>query len=542
MNLSKPPYFRKFKALTLEHASITMATFLDVLAGVYGDRTCFMCEDDGREISYRQARDFMNRAGYVLKRHGIQPGDRIVVCTSNRIELALICYAVMKIGAIAVPLNFMFKAGEIRYIVENCGARAIVTDAEVFEDNIRDRGSIPGVETWIFLGDSPPAGCISLVKEMAGAPGSLDPHPLGDDDVVGIFYTSGTTGFPKGAMLTNKGFLKQIVRRATWVTGMLWTTGMHTVYHALPLSHMMGFAVTLIMICSAVPIVFSKRFDPQKTLSVIGRRGITIFVGVPAMYAMMLREHPETYNLTSIRAWGSAADVIPLDHIRTFQGLARRPFLGLFRIRPFFVEYYGQVETSGITCIKITPPFRAYKTACVGVRLPGVKLRITDESGKTLGRGKIGELMVKGDNVTKGYWGRQDAASGAFMNDGWFHTGDLARKSLFGFLYFVDREKDVIKSGGYSIFSREVEEELMKHPKVADAAVIGVPHEVKGEVPVAAVVLRAGEGAAPEEILEWAKENIAFYKAPRQVRIVPELPRGMTLKVQKKDLKKLFIL
>jgi long-chain acyl-CoA synthetase len=283
-----------------------------------------------------------------------------------------------------------------------------------------------------------------------------------------------------------------------------------------------------------------RHFDPNKVLALIEEHSATLFVGVPAMYAFLLACEPEKYDLSSLRLLGSSADAMPPEHIEKLRALAARP--GLIRKRkPLFAEAYGMVELTGLAALK--PAFRwlDWPAGCVGFTAPPTRARVADDRGGKARRGEAGELLVKGPGVTKGYWNNLEATELA-MVDGWLRTGDMAKKDRWGRIFFVDRVKDVIKCGGYSVFSVEVEEEILQHPAVEEAAVIGIPHRTMGHVPAAVVCLREGSSASEEELAAWCRDNIASYKAPRMVRLIPlnEMPYGVTLKIMKKDLRERF--
>jgi long-chain acyl-CoA synthetase len=296
----------------------------------------------------------------------------------------------------------------------------------------------------------------------------------------------------------------------------------------------MGMWICVIQFAMGLPWYFLNRFDPEKCLRLMEKERATAFLGVPAMYAMLLNAGVDKYNLEGMRLWGSAADKMPREHIRKIQGMGSKGLLF-----PFFVELYGQVETSGLGTFRLLLPWMNPAIGGMGLPLPWIKMRVVDENGNPVRRGKVGEVEMKGGNVLQGYWGRRDATKQAF-NKGWFRTGDLARQGRLGLFYFVDRKSDRIKCGGYSVFSAEVEEEMQAHPRIEEVAVIGVPDEVKGEIPIAVVTLRQGEQASPQEILEWARQNIAHYKCPRRIEIIDEMPYGATQKMLKKELRRRF--
>lgn len=521
----------------------------DLMARIYGDRSGFIVEEPlpyriyppgTTRLTFSDWSVLTHRLANVLHdRLGVRKGDRVAIVPMNGVEVPALIMAVMKMGAVAVPMNYMLRGNEIKYIVEDSGARVLITDPEVFEGNIKDRSLIPTVEKWVMAGiaGEAPEGFESLDLLLEDAPEHFPPAGVGVDDVVGIFYTSGTTGFPKGATVTSRGLLRTQMKAAVLLPMGMKDFGVL----ALPLAHVFGFAISIMGSTAGVGGVIVKRFDPHKVLSLIEKHQATLFVGVPAMYAFLLASEPEKYDLTSLRLLGSSADAMPPEHIRRMQELAsRRGPLGRMR-KPLFAEAYGMVELTGMAALK--PAFRwlEWPEGCVGVPVYPVRARVADERGDRVARGEVGELLVKGPGVTKGYWNNPAATSAAMVN-GWFRTGDMAKKDRWGRIYFVDRVKDVIKCGGYSVFSVEVEEEILAHPEVEEAAVIGVPHRKMGEVPVAIVCVSDGSTLSEEELAFWCSENIASYKAPRHVRIIPweEMPYGMTLKIMKKDLRDRF--
>jgi acyl-CoA synthetase (AMP-forming)/AMP-acid ligase II len=530
--------------------NVTMADHPDLLARVYGDRSGFIVEDplpysifppDTTYLTFKDWNAFTHRIANVLaNKLGVRRGDRVAIIPMNGVEVPATIMAVMKIGAIAVPLNYMLRGNEIKYIVEDSGARVLMTDPEVFTKNIKDRSLLPTVEKWVMAGISgeAPEGFESLDLLLTEVPDHFPPVGVGMDDVVGIFYTSGTTGFPKGAMVTSRGLLSTQKRAAVILPigkkdfGIL----------ALPLAHMFGFAISIMGSCAGVGGCVVRRFDPYKVLSLIEKHHATHFVGVPAMYSFLLACNPERHDLTSLRMLGSSADAMPPEHIRRLQELASRPgFMGRTK-KPLFAEAYGMVELTGLAALR--PAFRwlHWPDGCVGVPVFPVRARVADASGKKLKAGEAGELLVKGPGVTKGYWNNPAATRSAMVN-GWFRTGDVAKKDRWGRIFFIDRVKDVIKCGGYSVFSVEVEEEILQHPDVEEAAVIAVPHRAMGEVPLAVVCVAEESALTEAELIGWCAENIASYKAPRHVRIVPweEMPYGMTLKIMKRELRDRFV-
>lgn len=546
INRKTPSVVKRFKKLVIEKNKITTANFLDHLTELYGDKTIVLLEEKTNYsflntdvLSYRNLLEIANRMGNALKELGIRRGDRVVVYMRNRLELALSCYALFKIGAVAIPLNHLLRGNEVSFIVRDCESETVLTHKLVFETGIKDFKTIPSVKKWVFheKGEDVPQGGISFLELIEKASPHLEPVDVAPDDLAGIFYTSGTTGFPKGAQMTSENLIVNNVR----VPGVIFAFSPLSLKNDMgisvqPISHIMGFGMFLLRLTLGVPFVVLERFEADKVMEAIEKRGVTIFIGVPAMYAMMLKAGAgKKYNLSSVNLWVSGSDALPPEHRDAFKKLGGFKILGRRVGDALFIEGYGQAETSPTSTIKLDLPITK-GAGCIGWPLPGVEIKIADPNGNEVKKGEVGELWVRGKHVMKGYW-KDGKATESAIRDGWLRSGDLVRKGKWGLLYLVDREKDVIKVGGYSVFSREVEEEMLAHPDIAEVAVIGIPHDVKGQVPIAVVTLKPHAKTDAHAILQWAKENIAPYKAPRYIEIVDELPRNPTMKVDKKLLK-----
>lgn len=537
--------FEKLRMATAR--GITMANHPDLMARVYGEKSGFMWErplpysiypPDTRRVDFAEWAVLVHRLANVLKALGVERGERVAIIPGNGIEVVALIMATIKVGGIAVPMNYMLRANEVKHIVEDSGARILFTDPEVFATSIRDTSRFGTIEKWVMTGISgeAPEGFESMDLLLAGAGDHCEHADISPEDVVAVFYTSGTTGFPKGAMVTSNGLLESQRRAALLLPLNMKDFGILS----LPLAHIFGFAIAIMGSCAGVGGYIMRYFDPKKVLSLIEEHQATLFVGVPAMYAFLLANNPEEYDLSSLRLLGSSADAMPPEHIEKLRELASRR--GLVRKRkPLFAEAYGMVELTGLAALK--PALRGlnWPAGCVGFPIYPVRARVVDLRGNKVKRGEAGELLVKGPGVTKGYWNNPKATKLA-IKDGWLRTGDMVKRDRWGRIFFVDRVKDVIKCGGYSVFSVEVEEEILQHPGVGKAAVIGIPHKTMGQVPVAVVCIREGSDLDEEELAGWCRENIASYKAPRIVKIVPweEMPYGVTLKIMKKDLRDRF--
>jgi acyl-CoA synthetase (AMP-forming)/AMP-acid ligase II len=438
-------------------------------------------------------------------RDKIQPGDSVVVNAPNGYDFFLICMAVMATGGVAVPVNPQMREEEIAYVKDDSGAALTIQSAD----------------------------------EVMGEP--VEAVEASADDVAGVFYTSGTTGKPKGAKLSHKALLGSGIMMAAYPAQLRRDEAVS----GMPVAHIAGFSILMMLACGGIPVFLLPKFRPDTALDAIEERRATMFIGVPAMYRMMLEAGAEKRDLRSVRLWASGADVMPEDLIRKFKkmgAIATLPLVGASVGEAAFVDGYGMVELGGGVAVRFSLPMMNLPfTSNVVSPLPGYKLRVVDdETGEDVRMGQVGELVVKGPGVMKGYHGKDDATKETITEDGWLRTGDLARKGPLGLVQFAGRKKHVIKHGGYSVFAVEVERSMEDHPSVAECAVIGLPDVRKGEIPVAVVRLSGGEAVSEKELVGWARERMADYKAPRRVKFVDELPRTGTDKVQKDELLKLF--
>jgi acyl-CoA synthetase (AMP-forming)/AMP-acid ligase II len=482
---------------------LTLGTLFERLARVHGNAPLVEEDgDDGLRLSYAEAADLTSRwAGAI--RAKITAGDRVVIATPNGYGLFLLCSAVSRAGGVAVPVNPKMRDDEVDHVVNDSQAAIVV----------RDTAEVEGGE---------PVEAVHAEQ----------------NDVAALFYTSGTTGKPKGAQLTHRALVGQAGRGALFPSKLRHdeaVTGM-------PVAHIAGFSMLVQAASLGVPVFLLRKFRPDHALDAIESRRATVFIGVPAMYRMMVEAGAESRDLSSVRLWASGADAMPFELAKKFQRFgasARVPIVGRTVGEAMFVDGYGMVELGGGVALKVLPPMVPVKGA-VAIPLPGFKLRVVDDSGAEVANGTVGELVVKGPGVMRGYHGKREATSDALTADGWLRTGDLARRRRLGMLELAGRKKDVIKHGGYSVFAVEVESVLSEHSAIADAAVVGVDDERKGEVPACAVILRAGHTLTAEELVAWVSERLSDYKVPRRVIFVDEFPRTGTDKVQKAELKKQF--
>ncbi|MET8546672.1 long-chain fatty acid--CoA ligase [Kitasatospora sp. NPDC004799] len=453
------------------------------------------------------------RAAHWLAALGVAPGDRVAVLLPNVPEFAVLYYGILRAGAVVVPMNPLLKAREIEHCLADAGAAVLLAwhaGAEHAVEAARRTGTrLVAVE--------PAALAATLAEQPAGPPAS---GGRGGEDTAVILYTSGTTGAPKGAELTHRNLVCN-VRAGVQVLGLVEGD---VIFGGLPLFHSFGQVIGLNCAVSVgACLTLVPRFDPLVALSVVQRDRVSVFLGVPTMYTLMLT-HPRRgeYDVSSLRVCLCGGAPMPPEVLRGFEA----------DFGCVVLEGYGLSESSPLACANRSDRERIAGT--IGIPIEGVRMRIVDESGAEVPDGTVGEVVIRGHNVMKGYWRRPDTTAQT-VRDGWLHTGDLGTRDERGDFRIVDRRKDVIIRGGFNVYPREVEDVLYEHPAVAEATVIGVPHPVHGQEVAAAVVLRGGASATPEEIRAFVRERVAPYKYPRLVWTVDALPKGPTGKILKRE-------
>jgi long-chain acyl-CoA synthetase len=453
------------------------------------------------------------RAAGFLREKGVREGDRVGMQLPNVPYFPIVYFGALRLGAIVVPMNPLLKEKEIAYHLSDSGARVMVGWHQ-FADPATAGSEKAGAEAVIAKPGE--------FEQMVGAAEQLDDVvDRDDDDPAVIIYTSGTTGTPKGATLTHRN----LISGAEVARGLVDADPDSVAVATLPLFHVFGMnSLMNVTIQARGLMTLVPRFSPEKVLEVIERDRATVFGGVPTMYSALLH-HPdrERCDVSSLDLCVSGGSPMPVEVLRGFDDAFGAKVL----------EGYGLSETTGMGTFN--QPDRERKPGSIGVPVGDTEIRLVDQDDNDVPAGEPGELVMRGSFVMTGYWNR-DEATDEVMRGGWFHTGDIATIDDDGYYFIVDRKKDLIIRGGYNVYPRELEEVLYEHDAVREAAVLGVPHPDLGEEVGAAVALKDGASADPEELRQYMKQRVAAYKYPRVIWLVDELPKGPTGKIIKREI------
>jgi len=487
---------------------------LEAAAARYADHPAVRM--DGLVLSYCQLRDAAYRTASLLASLGIVPGDRVALMLPNVPAFPIAFYGALAAGAIAVPMYPLLKSREIAYHLSDSGASVLLA-WHTAADEVALGAAGTGVQV-LMVDDPGAAGLLTGLAPVAPVPAGR----AGNDDAA-ILYTSGTTGMPKGAELTHAN----LACNASLTARTLLCAGPEdVVMGCLPLFHVFGLTCALnAAVAAGASLTLLHRFDPAKALESIGRDKVTIFAGDPTTYAAMLHDPAGARaDTSSLRVCVSGGSALPAQIMRRFEQA----------FGCMILEGYGLTETSPVA--SFNHPGRVRKPGSIGTPVEGVQMRVVDAAagggagGAGLLAGEIGEIVIRGHNVMKGYW-RNPGATAVTIIDGWLRTGDLARVDQDGYFYIVDRKKNLIIRGGFKVYPREIEQVLYEHPAVAEAAVIGMPDTDLGQEIGAAVQLKPAATATAEELRAFVKDRVAPYKYPRHVWIVPDLLKGPTAKI-----------
>ncbi|MEY9856364.1 long-chain acyl-CoA synthetase [Catenulispora sp. GAS73] len=485
-----------------------------------------LCHSQDRTLTYEQVDEDSGRVAAALLALGLERGDRVAVQLPNLPEFLLCYFGILKAGLIMVPLNPLLKGHEIAYHLQDSGSRILVACAPLAAEAVagaQEAGGIPVYVVGVPGFDETPAGTHPFA-ELLNATDTGDIAPTNADDTAVVLYTSGTTGKPKGAELTHF----QLFMNCT-VSGELFGIREDDVILAvLPLFHVFGLSSVLnVVVRYGGTMALVPRFETTPVLDTMEKHRCTIFSGVPTMFFALLHAYTSEHDLSALRVGCSGGAAIPGEVIRAFE----EKFPGVV-----ILEGYGLSESASTTTFNISAEQR--KVGSIGKAVWGIETRVVDDADRTLPPGPehVGEIVIRGHNMMKGYWNNPEATAEA-VRDGWFHTGDLGYADEDGYFYIVDRKKDLVIRGGFNVYPREVEEVLYTHPAIAEAAVIGRADERLGEEVVAYVALKAGAQADEQDVIAFCKDRMAAYKYPREVKFLSALPIGPTGKILKKELR-----
>jgi long-chain acyl-CoA synthetase len=481
---------------------MNLAELMTASASRHGDRTAI--HQDDVALSYTALDRLSALVAGLLAARGVRPGDRVGVMLPNVAYFPLCYYGALRAGAAVVPMNVLLKEREVAYYMADSDARVLFA--------------------WHEFADAATAGARGA-EVIVVEPGAFDARLAGAEpadtvdrepsDTAVVLYTSGTTGTPKGAELTHANLTENV---RVWLE--LFDIGPDGVtLGALPLFHAFGQTCSLnAAMAAGGSLVLVPRFSAAKALETIERDRVTVFCGVPTMYAAMLHQAGE-FDTSSLQLCVSGGAAMPVEIMHAFER----------RFGCVVLEGYGLSETSPVAAFNRSD--RERKPGSIGIPVRGVEMKLVDETDG------VGEIAIRGHNVMKGYWNKPEATAAAIDADGWFHTGDLARVDADGYFFIVDRKKEMIIRGGFNVYPREIEEVIYEHPDVAEAALIGLPHDELGEEIGAAVVLKPGAEATADDIKAFVKARVAAYKYPRHVWLEDALPKGPTGKILRREIK-----
>jgi long-chain acyl-CoA synthetase len=497
---------------------------IDILfkAGKQAGNKVFMAEDK-KKMTYSKACSEVERFSSGLSRLGIKKGDRVAILLNNCMEFVISYFAIIYAGAEAVPVNTFLRFEEMDYILKDSGAKSLITSSD-FKGIIKELGDLPEIKNYISIGEIPvqytPFASIYCDEKTSAV-------EINDNETAVIIYTSGTTGYPKGALLTHSNLISNIDAS----TRAIKVNNNDRFILFLPMFHALTFTVCVLLPIYRLNFVrIMKSVLPFSNIikSLVFDR-ITIFVAIPQVFNVLsMRKIPKiALWLLNVRVCVSGAAPLPGEVLKRFEKRFNIPLL----------EGYGLSEASPV--VSVNPLDAERKPGSVGLALPGVTTAIMDESGEKLKTGEEGEIAVSGPNVMKGYLNKPEDTA-ATLKDGWLYTGDIGRIDEQGYIYILDRKKDLIIVNGMNLYPREVEDVLYKNPVVEDAAVVGIKDETHGEIPIGVIKLKEGRASTEVEMRQFCRKHLANFKVPHRFEFWPDLPRTGTGKILKREIKRIL--
>ena len=477
---------------------------LEDRAAAASDKIFLISEADKRQFTYREFEALVKRVAGMLWANGVRKGDVVSLLLPNSVEYVVAYFACWHLGALAGPINSLLKSQEIEYVISNSESKVLLVASE-FVNRIE-------TNNYIVFDD---------VKHVEAEP--IEPARINCDDEAIIIYTSGTTGRPKGCLLTHGNVIANARQISTW----LGFTAADRLLSMMPLFHMNAVSVTTMSaLYAGASTVVSPKFSASRFWQIISNYQITSFGSVATMLSMLLSTYPDGVppglNTKQLRFAMCGSAPVPAEVMKRFEET----------FNCLVVEGYGLSES---TCRStFNPPDQRRRPGSCGLPI-GNEMRVVDDDDRDVPDGSLGEIVLRGENILKGYYKNPDATEIAFRN-GWFHTGDIGYRDADGFYYIVDRKSDMIIRGGENIYPREIDEVLYQHPNVAAAAAVGVPDDLYGEEVAAVVVLKDGTKVSEQQVIDFCKARLADYKCPKSVHFVHDIPKGPTGKLLKREL------
>jgi fatty-acyl-CoA synthase len=503
---------------------VNLGYFLTKSARKYPGKTAFIFE--GQRVTYAEFDKRANQVAQGLLGLGLKKGEKVATLFFNCPAMCESYFGIIKSGGVMVPLNARLSPRELASMVQHSDARFLIFGGDFKETVSLLQPQLKNIEKYIMAGRDVPGGVLAWEEWLRGLPEEDPRMEISEDDDLMIVYTAGTTGQPKGVLVTHRNYIWASLNGATDMS--LGPGDINLV--VFPIFHTGGLASFFMRVMVGCTFVLLKKIDPREMLQTIQRERVTSMAMVPTLLNSLLQlPDLKSYDTTSVKMYTSSAAIFPIK--------VKEQFSKVFPNAALF-EVYGLSEACGTgTVLRPEDSFR--KIACVGKAFTHHEVKVVDDNGKEVVPGEAGEIVLRGPLVMKGYY-KDPQATAEAIPDGWLHTGDMARVDEEGYIYIVDRRKDIIVSGGINIYPREIEEVLYSHPKIAEAAVIGVPDEKWGETLKALIVPKERQVLAAEEVIAFCKENLASYKKPTSVEFLPSLPKNAAGKVLKTELRKKY--
>lgn len=486
-----------------------------------------------KAITYKSLKEITQKLANSLYKLGLKDKDKVCLWLPNCPEFIYSYFAILRLGCIVVPINSMFRREEAKFVVENSGAKILICSIDKIEASEIILARVDSLKYLVCVPRCDKDNVINFRSLIEETP-LREAFHIDSDSIAEILYTSGTTGKPKGACLTHRNLLANVKDSSLAIK----VTSRDCFLCILPLFHSFASTVCMLLpICKGAKIVVMRTIRPfKRVIRTVFRKRVTVFAAVPSLYKILADSKFPRHRLflarffNPIRLCISGAAALSKETLRKFEAKFRRPLL----------EGYGLTEASPVVSLnplerKIFKWVKKSKDGSVGIAFPSLKIKVIDKEGKALSMGKVGELIVKGPSIMKGYYHLEEETK-KVLRDGWLHTGDLVRVDQDGYIYIMGRDKDMINVRGLNVYPKEIEELLYKHPNVKEAAVVGVNHRHRGEVPLAFVV--KGAVLTERQLIDYLRSNLASYKVPLKVIFKDSLPKNTTGKILKRELRK----